>query len=249
MNIAICDDEENVRSYIRRLIQKQDSSCTITEFSSGNQLLQFSEQEGVLPIDILFLDIAMEDMDGMTAAKQLRSRMESRQEAVWGSLPLLIFVTGHPEYMPEAFAVNAFQYIVKPVREDDFEKVFAQAVREYRYLMAKSQAEPKEVFVRNGNTTRNIPADDIYYIESSNRKVILHLQHEKIEYYDKISELENELEPDFFRIHKGYLVNMKYVERYDRTEVRMKNGDSLLISKYKYQNFVKNYLEYISAEP
>ena len=73
-------------------------------------------------------------------------------------------------------------------------------------------------------------------------------RHEKIEYYDKISSLESELKPDFFRIHKGYLVNIKYVERYDRTEVKMRNGDSLLISKYKYQDFVKRYLEYILEE-
>lgn len=248
LNIAICDDEENVRIYIRKLIQKQDISCKITEFSSGNEFLQFLNQADVGTVDIFFLDISMKDMNGMTVAKQLRSRMESRQEAVWGNLPLLIFVTGYPEYMSEAFAVHAFQYIVKPIKESDFENVFAQAVREYQFLTAKKQEEPKEILTRNGNATRSVPADDIYYIESSNRKVILSLQHEKIEYYDKISELESELKPDFFRIHKGYLVNMKYVEQYDRREVRMKNGDSLLISKYKYQDFVKSYLEYISEE-
>ena len=97
-------------------------------------------------------------------------------------------------------------------------------------------------------TEGNVSADDIYYIESSNRKVTLYLRHEKIEYYDKISSLESELKPDFFRIHKGYLVNIKYVERYDRAEVKMRNGDSLLISKYKYQDFVKRYLEYILEE-
>ena len=112
----------------------------------------------------------------------------------------------------------------------------------------KKKEKPKEVLVRNGNRTRSVSADDIYYIESSNRKVTLYLRHEKIEYYDKISSLESELKPDFFRIHKGYLVNIKYVERYDRTEVKMRNGDSLLISKYKYQDFVKRYLEYISEE-
>lgn len=114
--------------------------------------------------------------------------------------------------------------------------------------MAKKKEKPKEVLVRNGNRTRSVSADDIYYIESSNRKVTLYLHHEKIEYYDKISSLESELKPDFFRIHKGYLVNIKYVERYDRTEVKMRNGDSLLISKYKYQDFVKRYLEYILEE-
>lgn len=248
MNIAICDDEENVRVYIRKLIQKQSVSCKITEFSAGNELLQFQNHANAESIDILFLDISMEDMDGMTVAKQLRNQMKKKQEAVWGSLPLLIFVTGYPEYMAEAFAVNAFQYIVKPIKESNFEKIFLQAVREYQCLIEKKQKEQKEILVRNGNTTRSVSSDDIYYIESSNRKVILYLLHEKIEYYDKISELESELKPDFFRIHKGYLINMKYVERYDRTQVGLKNGDSLLISKYKYQEFVKNYLKYISEE-
>ena len=150
--------------------------------------------------------------------------------------------------MQEAFSVNAFQYIVKPIQESNFEQVFAQTIREYQYLMAKKKEKPKEVLVRNGNRTRSVSADDIYYIESSNRKVTLYLRHEKIEYYDKISSLESELKPDFFRIHKGYLVNIKYVERYDRTEVKMRNRDSLLISKYKYQDFVKRYLEYILEE-
>lgn len=207
MNIAICDDEENIRIYIRKLIQKQEPFCKITEFSSGKELLEFQDETNAEEIDILFLDISMEDEDGMTVAKQLRSQMES-----------------------------------------NFEQVFAQTIREYQYLMAKKKEKPKEVLVRNGNRTRSVSADDIYYIESSNRKVTLYLRHEKIEYYDKISSLESELKPDFFRIHKGYLVNIKYVERYDRTEVKMRNGDSLLISKYKYQDFVKRYLEYISEE-
>ena len=235
MNIAICDDEENIRIYKRKLIQKQETFCKITEFSSGKELLEFQDETNAEEIDILFLDISMGDEDGMT-------------EAVWGSLPLLIFVTGYPEYMQEAFSVNAFQYIVKPIQESNFEQVFAQTIREYQYLMAKKKEKPKEVLVRNGNRTRSVSADDIYYIESSNRKVTLYLRHEKIEYYDKISSLESELKPDFFRIHKGYLVNIKYVERYDRTEVKMRNGDSLLISKYKYQDFVKRYLEYILEE-
>ena len=207
MNIAICDDEENIRIYIRKLIQKQEPFCKITEFSSGKELLEFQDETNAEEIDILFLDISMGDEDGMTVAKQLRSQMES-----------------------------------------NFEQVFAQTIREYQYLMAKKKEKPKEVLVRNGNRTRSVSADDIYYIESSNRKVTLYLRHEKIEYYDKISSLESELKPDFFRIHKGYLVNIKYVERYDRTEVKMRNGDSLLLSKYKYQDFVKRYLEYILEE-
>ena len=95
---------------------------------------------------------------------------------------------------------------------------------------------------------KNVLADDIYYIESSNRKIIMFMRDGKTECYGKISEFEDQLREGFFRIHKGYLVNMRYVERYSRTEVRMKDGSSLLISKYKYQDFVKAYLEYISED-
>lgn len=108
--------------------------------------------------------------------------------------------------------------------------------------------EPKEILVRNNSRIRKVPADDSYYIESSNRKVILYLKEGTIEYYDKISALEKMLKPEFFRIHKGYLVNMKYIRQYDRTEVSMENGDRLPISKYKYQDFVRAYQNYISKE-
>ena len=211
MNIAVCDDEENIRYLIKRLIEKQDASCRIMEFSSGEELLRFWEQEDREQLDILFLDISMDGTDGMETAEQIRDWKEEREEVLWGSLPLLIFVTGYPEYM-------------------------------------KKNTEPGEILVRSGNITRNVPVDDIYYIESSNRKIIVSMRDEEIECYGKISEMEEELREGFFRIHKGYLVNMKYVERYSRTEVQMKNGKRLLISKYKYQDFIKAYLEFIAED-
>lgn len=248
MNIAICDDEAYVRGYLRSLILRQESVCTITEYASGKELLQAQEKGDGRTPDILFLDISLGDMSGMEVAKRLRQKRRSREEAVWGSLPLLIFVTGYPEYMQEAFAVHAFQYLVKPLQERDFKQVFAQAVREYRCLVSARQETSGHILVRNGTVTRSVPTDEIYYIESSNRKVILHMRDDTMECYGKIGEMERELQRDFYRIHKGYLVNMKYVEQYDRTQMRLKNQDCLLISKYKYQDFVKNYLEYLSEE-
>ena len=219
MNIAVCDDEENIRSYIKQLVEMQNISCRMIEFSSGEELLRFWEQEDREQIDILFLDISMDGTDGMKTAEQIRDWKEEREEPMWGSLPLLIFVTGYPEYMQKAFSVNAFQYLVKPVDEKEFEDVFAQALRECRCLNRKK-----------------------------NRKIIVSLRGEEIECYGKISEMENELRKGFFRTHKGYLVNMKYVERYSRTEVQMKDGKRLPISKYKYQGFTKAYLEFITED-
>lgn len=119
MNIAVCDDEENIRIYIKKLIEEQDVPCQVMEFSSGEELLRFwgGGQEDREQLDILFLDISMDGTDGMETAEQIRDWKEEREEVLWGSLPLLIFVTGYPEYMPKAFSVNAFQYLVKPVDE------------------------------------------------------------------------------------------------------------------------------------
>ncbi len=83
MNIAICDDEENIRIYIRKLIQKQETFCKITEFSSGKELLEFQDETNAEEIDILFFLSLWEMRMEMTVAKQLRSQMESKKEAVW----------------------------------------------------------------------------------------------------------------------------------------------------------------------
>ncbi len=158
MNIAVCDDEENIRCLIKKLIEKQSKDCQIMEFSSGRELLHFWRQKDREQIDILFLDISMDGADGMETAEQIRDWKVEKNEPLWGGLPLLIFVTGYPEYMPKAFSVNAFQYLVKPIDEREFEDALKKALRECRYLEAKKNTEPREILIRNGNVTRKVPA-------------------------------------------------------------------------------------------
>lgn len=245
MNIAICDDEKNVRSYMRKLIEKQEKEIHITEYASGKELLaQLSRMDGQ-QLDLLFLDIALRDMDGMSIAENIRKLQEREGQAAWGSLPLIIFVTGYSEYMPAAFSVHAFQFVRKPIDEGHFEMVFRQAVRELRHIKAQRGAPEKKITVGRRKTIR---AGDILYIESSGHKNIIRLQNVCIEHYGKISDLERELSPEFFRIHRGYLVNLSCVDHYDRTNVYMDNGDSLCLSRYKYNEFVKAYLQHMSEE-
>ena len=97
------------------------------------------------------------------------------------------------------------------------------------------------------NINKTVPLDDIFYVESSNHKVVLHLQDGEFAYYAKIRDLELELQDQFFRIHKGYLVNLSYVAGYSKTEVMLVNGEKLLLSKYKYKDFVKAYLHFLQA--
>lgn len=94
-------------------------------------------------------------------------------------------------------------------------------------------------------TSRTLSPDEIYYLESQGHKILLHLKDTTLEYYAKLGELEQTLQGQFSRIHKGFLVNLAYVEEYSRTEVVLTNGEKLNLSKYKYDGFVKAYLRFL----
>ena len=97
-----------------------------------------------------------------------------------------------------------------------------------------------------GKESVTLRVKDILYVESSGRKAVVHMKDKRYEIYRQMAGLEEELGKEFFRIHRGYLVNMKHIKGYSRSEVQIDNGDLLIISKYKYQEFVKAYMDYIS---
>ena len=234
IKIAICDDEANIRAYLSSLIRAQDCPCEIVEYASAGDCLADHRE-----IDLLFLDIELthdrSGLDGMTLARKIRERAT-------GTQPVIIFVTGYEQYVFDAFDVGAFQYLLKPVDEEKFAQVFSRAVAQ----IGTAREKPGRVLtLQSANTSKTVPLDSIYYIESSNHKVELHLRNGEFVCYAKIGDLELELQDQFFRIHKGYLVNLVYVAGYSKTEVTLTNGEKLLLSKYKYQDFVKAYLHFL----
>ena len=112
-------------------------------------------------------------------------------------------------------------------------------------IISEAEQQKKTLVIQYANTSKAIPLDHIYYLESQSHKVVIHMNEEELEYYAKLGDLEEELQGQFFRIHKGYLVNLACIDEYNKTEVTLVNGDKLLISKYKYPDFVKAYLRYM----
>ena len=234
IRIAICDDEANIRTYLSSLIGAQSRPCEIVEYASAGDCLADHRE-----IDLLFLDIELAPsglgLDGMALARKIRERAA-------GTQPVIIFVTGYERYVFDAFDVGAFQYLLKPVDEGKFAQVFSRAVAQ----IGTAKEKPGRVLtLQSANTSKTVPLDSIYYIESSNHKVELHLKDGEFACYAKIGDLELELQDQFFRIHKGYLVNLSYVAGYSKTEVTLTNGERILLSKYKYQDFVKAYLHFL----
>ena len=234
IRIAICDDEAPTRAYLSSLIRAQSCPCEIVEYASANDYLADTQE-----LDLLFLDIELapsgSGLDGMALARTIRERTTGPQ-------PVIIFVTGYERYVFDAFDVGAFQYLLKPVDEEKFAQVFARAVAQ---IGTTKEKLGRVLTLQSANTSKTVPLDSIYYIESSNHKVELHLKDGVFAYYAKIGDLEVELQDQFFRIHKGYLVNLSYVDGYSKSEVTLTNGERLLLSKYKYQGFVKAYLRFL----
>lgn len=234
IKIAICDDEKNIRAYISSLVGKRNIECEITEYASPDEYLSAKKE-----YELLFLDIEMKStasgMNGIGMAKQIRQIEHTKQ-------PIIIFVTGYEKYVYDAFDVGAFQYLLKPINEQKFNEVFRRAAEE---IISEKERHKKMLIIQYANTSKAIPLDNIYYMESQRHKVIIHMKTGELEYYAKLGDLEQELQGRFFRIHKGYLVNLAYVDEYSRAEVTLVNGDKLMISKYKYSDFVKSYLRFI----
>lgn len=229
MRIAICDDEENVRELIRSKILREYPEVDIVFFQSGEELLLSN-----INIDILFLDIQMSGKNGIEIAKELRKKDKKM---------LLIFVTAMEEYVFQAFDVNAFNYIMKPIDDIKFYDVLGKAIFECYSVNDENDFDVDYIIVNNNGMHIKVRLDEIIYAEVFNRKVVIHKMNEKIEYYGKMSDLAALVGEGFYRTHRAYLVNFRYVEKYDATTVYMEKGTALMAKK-NYPDFVKKYMKY-----
>ena len=234
IKIAICDDEANIRTYLSLLIRAQFCPCEIAEYADAGDCLADTQE-----IDLLFLDIEL--VPGRPAGMELARKIRERSTTVQ---PVIIFVTGYERYVFDAFDVGAFQYLLKPLNEEKFVQVFTRAAEQIKAVRDQPKVF-RALTLQSAGSIRTVPVDSIYYIESNDHKVILRLKDGDFSCYAKIRDLEAELGDQFCRIHKGYLVNLAYVAGYSKTEVTLTNGERLLLSKYKYQDFVKAYLHFL----
>lgn len=238
IKIAICDDEKNIRSYLTALVREQNTECEITEYDSAEK---YMSDGTAYDYDLLFLDIELNSsVSGVELAKQIRSREQIRQ-------PVIIFVTGYEKYVYDAFDVDALHYLVKPINERKFAEVFRRA--QDKILSETEQKrnyfKKKSLVIQHAGANKAIPLDSIYYLESQSHKIVLYTKDGELIYYARIKDLEEELRGNFCRVHKGYLVNLAYVDEYSKTELILANGAKTPISKYKYEDFVKSYLRFI----
>ncbi|MDE6625149.1 MAG: LytTR family transcriptional regulator, partial [Lachnospiraceae bacterium] len=130
------------------------------------------------------------------------------------------------------------QYLLKPVEDRKLRSVLQKAVLKtegcsQEFIIVSRERQKKKVFL-----------DDIYYFEIKGRMIDVHGTNGIFTYYEQIGELEKKLrDRGFFRCHKSYLINLKYVDGYNRQEVILENGEKIVIAKRRYEEFCQEVLK------
>ena len=230
MRIAICDDDKRICTILAWKVKEFCPDAEIMTYTSGEVLLDAD----ILP-DILLLDIRMPGMSGMDVAKTLRDRD-------WRKI--LIFITGEEDQVFNSFDLHAFHFLVKPVADEKLKEVLENAVKELEQSDAESADHDKYIGIQSGASHIRVNLALLLYAEVYNRKTLLHMKDESIEYYGQLSVLESLVGKDFYRIHRSYLVNMKYVEKYTKASVTLQGGENIPIARREYDGFLNAYLEY-----
>ena len=233
MQIAVCDDEKEIRDMFAQEIGKLYPEADLSLYQSGEELLLSGGEP-----DILLLDIQMPGKNGMETAKELRRKNKKA---------IIIFVTALDDFVFQAFDVGAFHYLVKPLDGRKFSEVLLNAVKQFEDRKkldgASRKRELPSLMITTGGKHITVNLEDIVYAEVFDRKVILHTMDADIEYYGKMRELEEKAGDEFYRTHRSFLVNFGYIRKYDATTVYLKKGQALM-AKQNYQGFVKSYLRY-----
>jgi len=231
IKFAICDDEPlMVQEISNQLSQymsgRQITSYCVSSFSNGRSLL-----DSDCDFDVIFLDIQMGELNGMEIAKELRQRRNHS---------LLIFVTVLKECVFDAFEVEAYDYLIKPLASNHFSRTMDRVIK------SLEQRTTKSIIVQRGTSCEVILLTEIVYCEVQGRKIYIHQSNGKItDYYDKLDDLEQRIDGRFFRCHRSYLVNLEYVRGCNAGQVMLSQGDKIPVSRLRERDLTQALLRYM----
>ncbi len=220
VTIFLCDDNKQmINKYcnlINKFAHKNRIAYTLSTFESGEELL-FHLSDSPNQADIIYLDILMETLNGIEAAKQLREL---------GCNSEIIFLTSSEDYVFDAFDASPVQYLIKDsTTSERFEEILLRAV-------SLAESKKTEMFVcESGSVRKVIPIRDISVFEIYKRLVRVHYKGgESFEYYGTMEQLEKQmLDKNFVRVHRSYLVNLKYIVKFQRPNLILKTGEVIPI--------------------
>ena len=230
LHIAVCDDEEsfvqNLKEQLMRYAQECAQQIRVTVFYDGSELVNGYDPS----IDLVFLDIQMNRMDGLAAAERIR-----QMDGEVG----IIFLTTLTRYALEGYKYQATNYIIKPMK-------YARLKAEMdRWMQRRPAKESPSLVVVNDSGRYRVLLKELKYVETFNRNLLLHTEKENILCYRSMKEMERELAGSgFVRCHTSYIVNLSYVKGVKKLEIELLDGAQLPISQPKRKEFMEKLTEY-----
>ncbi|MCM1134321.1 MAG: LytTR family DNA-binding domain-containing protein [Clostridium sp.] len=235
LQIAICDDElfyqEKIQRLLERYLESRQLKYNIRLFSSGEEFSAPSESQP--KYDIVFMDISMDKLDGISAALRMRS---------FHTDTFLVFVTAFIDYALEGYKADAIRYILKDTLDTAIAECMDAILQKmYRAYVSFSFLEGEQ----------KLYADNLLYIESRKHKSIFYYRSDGVatyQIYDKLDSIEQKLSGyGFLRIHKSYLVNMKHLQKIANYTAYLDTGEELPVPRSRFQSAKKALTAYKGA--
>lgn len=234
LNIAVCEDQSIPLkincTYIEELSKKYRIDTNVIGFTSGEAVLEYMNKE---EIDIVFMDIDLKGINGIQTA----SIMLKKNPRI-----ITIFITGHKEFAYDAFNVEAFSFIIKPVDPERLERIFKKAVLQVNDLNNRKQRAP--FIITEDNLKKKINQSSIMYIERNDTQSVIVTRSSKHFIYESITSLSERLEDNFIRINQGIIVNLTEVSQLKKNEIVMKTGEEFPIGRTYAKDVKRRYLEF-----
>lgn len=229
LRVSICDDEKIFCAEFEELLHhtagRLNLKIQVDVWFSGETIQEYLTKGN--HIDIIFLDIEMMRLSGIDLGNYVRETMRDYKTQI-------VYVSSNTNYAMKLFRSHPYDFLVKPIREEELYQVMEG-------LSVILSAQNRIFEYRNGRDSYQIQYDDILYFRSDLRKIAIVTMEEEIEFYGKLKTIIEQAPPQFLAIHKSYLVNRDYVEKYALTFVEMKNKQILTISK-AFQKSVRDRL-------
>lgn len=232
LRIAIIEDDASHRQrltdHLRRYEKEKKQTFEIDSFASGIQFL-----ENYTPCwDVIFLDIEMPGIDGMSVAEDIR-RSDSGV--------VLIFVTNLTHYAIKGYAVNAMDYILKPINYTSFCMTLNKVVWHYENVTEKF------INLKLKNGIRKVSLNSIYYVEVLKHYLTWHTIDGDFTVRGTFSSAEKELSEQFARCNSCYLVNLKHVKFVNKEYVQT-GPYTLPVSRRSYLPFLETLNRYLGKK-